>query len=128
MPTTPKKKSYKRKTRKIFAGSSNTIKYSKAITDNKFTLDPKKKYKTIGLVHATTAQPINLMRDWGNDIANAFGQKGFDDTLFAKARTDAVAELLSQVSNKQKIKDPHFDVELKGDQLIIINAWATLLE
>ena len=63
--------------------------------DNKFTLDPKKKYKTIGIVHATTAQPINLMRDWGNDIANAFGQKGFDDTLFAKARTDAVSELLT---------------------------------
>jgi hypothetical protein len=128
MPTTPKKKSYKRKTLKITSGASNTIKYSKAIIDNKFTLDPKKKYKTIGLVHATTAQPINLMRDWGNDIANAFGNRGFDDTLFAKARTDAVAELLSQVSNKQKIKDPHFDVELKGDQLIIINAWATLLE
>lgn len=128
MPTTPKKKSYKRKTLKIYSGSSNTIKYSKAIIDNKFTLDPKKKYKTIGLVHATTAQPINLMRDWGNDIANAFGNRGFDDTLFAKARSDAVSELLSQVSNKQKIKDPHFDVELKGDQLIIINAWATLLE
>jgi len=128
MPTTPKKKSYNRKTRKVFSGSSDTVKYSKAIIDNKFTLDPKKKYKTIGIVHATTAQPINLIRDWGNDIANAFGKRGFDDTLFAKARTDAVAELLSQVNDKQKIKDPHFDVELKGDQLIIINAWATLLE
>ena len=45
MPTTPKKKSYNRKTRKVFSGSSNTVKYSKAIIDNKFTLDPKKNIK-----------------------------------------------------------------------------------
>lgn len=122
MTITPNNRNRNRKTRKIYAGNS------KAIIDKKFTLDPKKKYKTIGIVHATTAQPINLIRDWGNDVANAFGKKGFDDSLFARARNDAMSELLSQVNSNQKIKDPHFDMELKGDQLIIMNAWATLIE
>ena len=124
MRITSKKRSYNRKTRKKTAGGH----MSKAIIHDKLTIDPKKDYKIIGIVHATTAQPINLMRDWGNDIANAFGRRGFDDSLFARVRSDAVSELLLQVSNKQKIKDVHFDLQLKGDQLIIINAWATLME
>ena len=119
------KKTLNKNTRKTIKKS---IRKNTAIIDNKFTLDPKKKYKTIGIVHATTAQPINLLRDFGNDIANAFGAKGFDGSLFDKTRHDSVSNLLKQVNNKQKIQNVNFDFELKGDQLNIMNAWGSLLE
>lgn len=119
------KKTLNKNTRKTIKKS---IRKNTAIIDDKFTLDPKKKYKTIGIVHATTAQPINLLRDFGNDIANAFGAKGFDGSLFDKTRHDAVSDILKQVNNKQKIQNVNFDFELKGDQLIIMNAWGTLLQ
>lgn len=121
------KKYIKKNTRKTIKKTTggNAI---NAIIDDKFTLDPKKKYKTIGIVHATTAQPINFLRDFGNDLANAFGAKGFDGSLFARTRNDAVSEILKQASNKQKIQNVNFDFELKGDQLIIMTAWGTLLQ
>lgn len=96
--------------------------------NDKFNIDPNKKYKTVGIAHHTELAGINIVRGTGNQIANFFGQGSFDGGLYSGYRKKAIDVVISKLEDKQKIKDPKFDIELKEDIGIQIHLTATILE
>ena len=87
-----------------------------------------KKYKTVGIAHHTELAGINVIRGVGNQFANLIGQGSFDGGLYSGYRKKAIDVVISKLEDKQKIKDPKFDIELKEDIGIQIHLTATILE
>lgn len=118
----------KRNTRKKIRGGEETLKNDIIYLNDKFNIDPNKKYKTVGIAHHTELAGINVVRDLGNQIANFFGQSGFDGGLYSGYRNRAIDTVISKLNDKQKIKDPKFDIELKEEFGIQIHLTAIILE
>lgn len=114
----------KRNTRKKIGGADD----DNLFLSDKFNVDPNKKYKTVGIAHNTELSGINVLQGVGNDFANFFGQKGFDTGLYNRGRKKSVEGVINKLSDKQKLKDPRFDIELKEQQGIQIHFTALILE
>ena len=119
-----RKNTSKRNTKKNIGGADD----DNVFLSDKFNVDPNKKYKTVGIAHHTELAGINVIRDIGNDFANFFGQSGFDSNLYNKGRIDAIKVVINKLSDKQILKDPKFDIELKEQQGIQIHFTALILE
>jgi len=119
-----RKNTSKRNTKKNIGGADD----DNLFLSDKFNIDPNKKYKTVGIAHHTELAGINVLRDIGNDFANFFGQSGFDSSLYNKGRRDAINVVINKLSDKQILKDPKFDIELKEQQGIQIHFTALILQ
>ncbi len=114
-----------RKTKKNMSGGDGN---EDLYLSDKFTIDPDKQYKIVGVAHTTILAGISAIRNIGSDWANMFGQKGFDTGLYMRGRNEAMKTIIDKLSAKQKLKDPRFDIELKEEQGIQIHFTALILE
>ena len=112
-----------RKMKKFYGGQDDNM-----FINSKLKIDPNKKYNIIGVAHATALQGINALRGIGNDFANFFGQKGFDGSIYNIARNEAINTIIDKLTDKQKIKDIRFDIEMKGEQSILVHLTGTIIE
>lgn len=85
-------------------------------------------YKEIGIIHITDSAAINALRNFGSGIANFFGSKGFDNTVFDTCRNDALKKLSKQIGANQKVCNMRMDMDMANKELVFIHIYGTLLE
>jgi len=87
-------------------------------------------YKEIGIVHITESAAINAIKGLMTGVANMFGSKGFDNSVYDKARNTALNKIMSQIDKtKQKICNLRMDVENNpASSLFFIHLYGTLLQ
>ena len=85
-------------------------------------------YKEIGIIHITDSAAINALRNLGSGIANFFGSKGFDNTVFDTCRNDALKKLSAQIGENQKVCNMRMDMDMANKELVFIHIYGTLLE
>jgi hypothetical protein len=87
-------------------------------------------YKEIGVVHITDSGAVNALKGFATGIANIFGSKGFDNSVYDRARNSALNKLMNQIDkNKQKVCNLRMDVENNPQSsLFFIHLYGTLLE
>jgi hypothetical protein len=86
-------------------------------------------YSEIGVIHITESAAVNALRAAATDILNVFGKKGFDNTIYDKARNEALAKLMEHVSPNQKVCNLRMEVENESAaKLFFIHLYGTLLE
>ena len=84
-------------------------------------------YEEVGVVHVTDSTAINAIRGAVTGIANFFGSKGFDNSVYDIARNSALKKLTSQITANQKISN--LRMEASFDQtLVFIHLYGTLLQ
>lgn len=84
-------------------------------------------YEEIGVVHVTDSTAINALRGAVTGIANFFGSKGFDNSVYDIARNSALQKLTKQITANQKISN--LRMEASFDQsLVFIHLYGTLLQ
>jgi len=90
--------------------------------------DPQ--YEEIGIVHITTSRAINLLRDVGTGIAALIGNSGFDNTIYDKARNEALTKLAEQIdTTKQKVSSLRMELTTsETSSLFFIHLYGTLLQ
>ena len=87
-------------------------------------------YKEIGVIHITESGAVNVLTKFATGIANLFGSKGFDNSIYDKARNSALKKLIFQVKNNQKVCNLRMDIENLGypSSLFFVHLYGTLLE
>lgn len=87
-------------------------------------------YKELGIIHITESAAVNALKDFATGIANIFGSKGFDNSVYDKARNLALKKIISQIDEKtQKICNLRMDVENNPQSsLFFLHLYGTLLE
>jgi uncharacterized protein YbjQ (UPF0145 family) len=88
-------------------------------------------YKEIGIIHVTDAAGVNVIRAFGNEIANAFGAKGFDNKVFDEARTRALFKMRSKLEDGQKVSNLRLEIQSSGADtsgMICVSAYGTLMQ
>jgi type IV secretory pathway VirB6-like protein len=84
-------------------------------------------YEEIGIVHVTESTAINAIRGVVTGLANIFGSKGFENSVYDIARNSALQKLTNQITANQKISN--LRMEASFDQsLVFIHLYGTLLE
>jgi len=86
-------------------------------------------YKEVGVIHITESGAVNFITGFATGVANIFGSKGFDNSIYDRARNSAIRKIIAQIDSKQKICNLRMDVE-KDNQtsLFFIHLYGTLLE
>jgi hypothetical protein len=87
-------------------------------------------YKEVGIVHITESAAINALKGFATGVANIFGSKGFDNSVYDKARNSALNKIMKQINTQtQKICNLRMDVENNPtSSLFFIHIYGTLLE
>ena len=87
-------------------------------------------YKEIGIIHITESGAVNMLKGIATGVANIFGRKGFDNSVYDKARNVALKKIMSQINTqKQKICNLRMEVENNpASSLFFIHLYGTLLE
>ena len=87
-------------------------------------------YREIGIVHITESAAVNLLKGIATGFANIFGAKGFDNSVYDKARNSALTKIMGQINkDTQKICNLRMDVENNPQSsLFFIHLYGTLLE
>ena len=87
-------------------------------------------YKEVGIIHITESAAINILKGFATGVANIFGAKGFDNSVYDKARNSALAKIMKQINiQTQKICNLRMDVENNpASSLFFIHLYGTLLE
>jgi uncharacterized protein YbjQ (UPF0145 family) len=90
--------------------------------------DPQ--YEEVGIVHITTSRAVNLIRDVGTGLANLFGNSGFDNTIYDKARNEALTKLAEQIdTTNQKVSSLRMELTTaETSSLFFIHLYGTLLQ
>ena len=60
-------------------------------------------YKEIGIIHITESGAVNIATAFATGVANIFGSKGFDNSVYDKTRNLALSKIMEQI-NKQTQK------------------------
>jgi len=69
-------------------------------------------YKEVGVIHITESAAINALKGFATGVANIFGAKGFDNSVYDKARNLALKKIINQINEKtQKICNLRMEVE-----------------
>ncbi len=87
-------------------------------------------YKEIGVIHVTDSAAVNALKGFATGVANIFGAKGFDNSVYDRARNSALAKIMKQINtNTQKICNLRMDID-NGSQssLFFVHLYGTLLE
>ena len=106
--------------------SENSIFLTKniSISDN---TDPE--YHEIGIIHISEPGSVNIAREFITDVANVFGKKGFDRTIYDQIRKKALLNLENLIKDNQKVCNLKIDVEnVKANSLFFIHLHGMLLE
>ena len=85
-------------------------------------------YKEIGIIHITDSAAINALRNLGSSVANFFGSKGFDNTVFDTCRNEALKKLAEKIGANQKVCNMRMDMDMANKELVFIHIYGTLLE
>ena len=87
-------------------------------------------YKEIGIVHITESAAINAIKGLMTGVANIFGSKGFDNSVYDKARNTALNKIMKQIDKStQKICNLRMEVENNpASSLFFIHLYGTLLQ
>ena len=87
-------------------------------------------YKEIGVIHITESAAINALKGFATGVANIFGKKGFDNSVYDKARNSALSKIMKEINTQtQKICNLRMDVENNpASSLFFIHLYGTLLE
>lgn len=89
--------------------------------------DPE--YNEIGIIHTSEPGSVNIAREFMTDVANVFGRKGFDRTIYDQIRKKAFENLEKLLQENQKICNLKIDVEnVKANSLFFIHLHGMLLE
>jgi hypothetical protein len=97
-------------------------------------IDPS--YIDYGIIHLCDSVAINALRQTFTNFLNAFGNSGFDSTLYDLARNKCLSRLAHILDVKQlelnneyelKISNIRFDIVSIDPSLITINAYGTLI-
>jgi hypothetical protein len=120
------------KTRKMCGGanahpSKNYVNYvfSTNQISTQYNIDPR--FNEIGIIHVTDSDAIGSFRAIGTDLANAFGAKGFDNSIIDIARNRALVKLAKMLTNKQKVCGLRMEIT-QNPQLIFVHLYGTLLQ
>lgn len=86
-------------------------------------------YKEVGVIHITESGAVNFITGFATGVANIFGAKGFDNSIYDRARNSALRKIIAQIDSKQKICNLRMDVENDArSTLFFIHLYGTLLE
>ena len=96
----------KKKTQK--GGKNDTNLFLKT---NRLTTGPIENGEVLGILHVTEAAGINALRGIGTGVANLFGEKGFDYTIYSNVKNKAFKKLFSKLKDGQKIGNIKMDIE-----------------
>ena len=87
-------------------------------------------YKEVGIIHVTDSAAVNALKGFATGVANIFGSKGFDNSVYDKARNSALNKIMKQINkDTQKICNLRMDID-NGSQtaLFFVHLYGTLLE
>ena len=96
----------KRKTRKSQKGGSPNF-----IHGHNFTTGNVSDMKVKGIIHITEAVGINVARGVGTNLANFFGDEGFQSNLYDTVKANAFKKLKNKVSSKYIVGNIKMDIE-----------------
>ena len=85
-------------------------------------------YKQIGIIHLTESTAVNVIREFGTGIANIFGSKGFDNTIFDSLRNETLKSLLSKLTYNQRVYNTKMDFETNPQGTIFLHVYGDLCE
>ena len=87
-------------------------------------------YEEVGIVHITESGAVNILKGFATGVANIFGAKGFDNSVYDKARNLALNKIMRQINTeKQKICNLRMDVENNpASSSFFVHLYGTLLE
>ena len=86
-------------------------------------------YKEVGVIHITESAAINALKGFATGVANIFGAKGFDNSVYDVTRNKALKKIMEQLDANQKICNLRMDVENNpASSLFFIHLYGTLLQ
>jgi hypothetical protein len=87
-------------------------------------------YKEIGIIHITESGAINFLKGFASGVANIFGGKGFDNSVYDRTRNLALNKIMRYLDTEtQKICNLRMDVENNPQSSsFFIHLYGTLLE
>jgi hypothetical protein len=85
-------------------------------------------YKQIGIIHFTDSGSVNALRQFATGVANIFGKKGFDNTIYDKIRNNALTTLSSKIQQNQKACNIRMEFENTMQDTIFIHIYGTLYQ
>jgi len=71
-------------------------------------------YKQIGIIHISDSAGLNFVRQFGTDLANTFGRKGFDNSIYDELRNKVLTKLQGMIEGNNKVFNVRIDVESSG--------------
>ena len=99
--------------------------------DENISVDPNMSpnYKSIGIITATSVQPINALRKIGTTWANIIGSKGFEMSVYDNLRMDVLEKIKSIMKGNQidKITSLRFDF-IENPSNITVSCYGTALK
>jgi hypothetical protein len=110
------------------AGSSELYIYNSSNISTQQNQDIN--YKEVGIIHITESGAVNILKGFATGVANIFGSKGFDNSVYDKARNVALGKIMKQINTQtQKICNLRMDIENNpASSLFFIHLYGTLLE
>ena len=87
-------------------------------------------YKEIGIIHVTDSAAVNALKGFATGVANIFGSKGFDNSVYDNARNSALRKIMRQINkDTQKVCNLRMDVDIGSHSaLFFVHLYGTLLE
>ena len=85
-------------------------------------------YKQIGIIHFTDSGAVNALRSITTGVANVFGKKGFDNTIYDKIRNEALITLASKIEANQKACNVRMDFENTIQDTIFLHIYGDLYQ
>jgi hypothetical protein len=113
--------------------SGGNIENAHIFEDNRLSTQENKDntYNEIGIIHTCESVAINIIRSTATGFLNMFGSKGFDNTIFDKARNDCLISIQERLNidklNVYKVCNIRFEAITVDPSLITMNAYGTLL-
>ena len=71
-------------------------------------------YKQIGIIHISDSAGLNFVRQFGTNVANTFGSKGFDNSIYDELRNKVLTKLQNMIENNNKVFNVRIDIESSG--------------
>jgi len=115
-----------KKMKKQFGGSNSVFIFN---TMNKISMEMNKDpaYVERGIIHTTTVGAINAVRGFATGIANIFGSKGFDNTIYDQKREEVLKDLQKSLGDNQKICNLRIEID-SGPEIFFIHTYGSLYE
>lgn len=115
-----------KKIKKQCGGSNSVFIFN---TMNKISMEMNKdpEYVERGIIHTTTVGAINAVRGFATGIANIFGSKGFDNTIYDQKREEVLKDLQKSLGDKQKICNLRMEID-SGPEIFFIHTYGSLYE